>query len=54
MGAPHLEKRIQELRIEYNDDIESLKLLEKEQNEIDMFKQNPKSYGSVFFIMQKI
>lgn len=49
-----LEKRIQELRIEYVDDKESLKLLEKEQNEIDMFKNNPKIYGSVFFVMQKI
>lgn len=49
-----LEKRIQELRIKYIDGIESLELLDKEQKEIDMFKQNPKSNGSVFFIMQKI
>ena len=49
-----LEKRIQELRIKYIDDTGSLELLDKEQKEIDMFKRNPKSTGSVFFIMQKI
>ncbi|KPJ66567.1 MAG: hypothetical protein AMJ45_03680 [Syntrophobacter sp. DG_60] len=49
-----LERRIQELRIKYIDDPEALKALDKKQNEIDMFKKNPKSYGSVFFIMQKI
>jgi len=49
-----LEQRMQELRIKYVDDKESLKLLDKEQNEIDRFKKNPKIYGSVFFMMQKI
>lgn len=48
-----LEQRIQELRTEYIDDMESLKLLDKEQDEIDMFKKYRESYGSVFFIMQK-
>ena len=49
-----LERRIQELRTEYVHDIESLKVLDKEQNEIDMFKKYRESYGSVFFIMQKL
>ena len=49
-----LEKRIQELRIKYSDDAKALKLLDKKQNEIEMFKKNPKSYRSVFFVMQKI
>jgi ubiquinone/menaquinone biosynthesis C-methylase UbiE len=49
-----LEKRIQELRARYIADIESPKVLDKEQNEIDMFKMYRESYGSVFFIMQKL
>ena len=49
-----LEKRIQELRMKYIHDPEALKTLDKKQIEIDMFKTNPKSYGSVFIVMQKI
>ena len=49
-----LEKRIQELRMKYIHDQEALKALDKKQIEIDMFKKNPKSYGSVFIVMQKI
>ena len=49
-----LEKRIKELRVKYRDDREILKVLEKEQQEVDMFKKNPKMYGSVFFVMRKI
>jgi len=48
-----LEKRIQELLIKYNDDPEAIAVLEKEQREVDMFKRNPKRFGSVFFVMQK-
>ncbi len=48
-----LEKRIPELRIKYIDDPEALVVLDKEQQEVDMFKRNPKRYGSVFFVMQK-
>ena len=48
-----LEKRIQELRIKYSDDSEALDVLDKEQREVNMFKRNPKMYGSVFFVMQK-
>jgi len=48
-----LEKRIQELRIKYSNDPEALDVLDKEQQEVDMFKRNPKMFGSVFFVMQK-
>jgi ubiquinone/menaquinone biosynthesis C-methylase UbiE len=47
-----LEKRIKELRINYSDDSEALVVLEKEQQEVEMFKRRP--IGSVFFVMQKI
>ena len=48
-----LEKRIKELRVnvKYRDDRESLKVLDKEQQEVDIFKRDP--FGSVFFVMQK-
>jgi ubiquinone/menaquinone biosynthesis C-methylase UbiE len=46
-----LEKRIQELRVNYTDDEEALKVLEKEQREFEMFKRDPR--GSVFFVMLK-
>ena len=49
-----LENKIQKLREKYFDDSEALKILEEKQNEIEILKKNPKSYGSVFFIMQKI
>lgn len=48
-----LEKRILELLIKYGDDPEAIAVLDKEQREVDMFKRNPKLYGSVFFVMQK-
>lgn len=48
-----LEKRIQELRVKYSDDPEALAVLDKEQREVEMFKKNPETYGSVFFVMQK-
>ena len=49
-----IENKIQELRKKYIDDSEALKILNEKQNEIEMFKKNPKSHGSVFFIMEKI
>lgn len=48
-----LEKRINELRTKYSGNHEALKILDEEQQEIDMFKKNPEKYGSVFFVMQK-
>ena len=49
-----LEIRIKELRKKYNNDPEAPKMLEKYQNEIDMVKNNPKDYGSAFYVMQKL
>ena len=49
-----LEKRIQELVLKYNENIEILKVFVKKKNEIEMEKRNPKNYGSIFFIMQKL
>ena len=48
-----LEKRIRELRIKHTDDPEALKLIDEKQNEIVMFKKDPESFCSVFFVMQK-
>jgi ubiquinone/menaquinone biosynthesis C-methylase UbiE len=48
-----LEKRINEIRIKYIDEPKALLELDKEQREIDMFKENPGRYGSVFFVMQE-
>lgn len=48
-----LEKRVQELTRQYADNHVALNVLRKEQQDVDMFKKNPKSYGSVFFVMQK-
>jgi len=49
-----LEIRIKELRKKYDNDPEALKIFKKYQNEIDMVKKNPKDYGSIFYIMQKL
>jgi len=49
-----LEIQIKELRIKYKNDPEALKILKKYQNEIDTVKKNPKGYGCVFHIMQKL
>jgi ubiquinone/menaquinone biosynthesis C-methylase UbiE len=49
-----LEIQIKELRIKYKNDSDALKILQKYQDEIDMIKKNPKGYGSVFYIMQKL
>jgi ubiquinone/menaquinone biosynthesis C-methylase UbiE len=48
-----LEKRIKELRVnvKYRDDPGAREVLDKEQQEVDMFKRDP--CGSVFFVMQK-
>jgi len=48
-----LENRIVELRKKYQANLEVLAILDKEQNGIDEFKQNPKHHGSIFFVMQK-
>ncbi len=48
-----LEKRINEIRAKHADDPKALVALDNDQREIDMFKKNPRRYGSVFFIMKK-
>jgi len=48
-----LEKRINELRTKYGDEPQARLELDKEQREIELFKENPRRYGSVFFVMQK-
>jgi SAM-dependent methyltransferase len=48
-----LEKQIQKLRLEYQNDINAISILDKEQQEVDEFKKNPKLNGSVFFVMVK-
>ena len=48
-----LEKRISEIRTKHTDDLKALVALDNDQREIDMFKKNPKRYGSVFLIMKK-
>jgi ubiquinone/menaquinone biosynthesis C-methylase UbiE len=48
-----LEQQIKELRIQYRDDPTTIRMLDREQNEVEEFKKNPRNHGSVFFIMQK-
>jgi len=48
-----LEKLVNKIRIKYADNHKALAVLEKDQQEIDMFKKNPGQYSSVFFIMKK-
>ncbi|MDH5771129.1 MAG: class I SAM-dependent methyltransferase, partial [Candidatus Bathyarchaeota archaeon] len=49
-----LEKRIQELSIKYIEHPEILRALDKKKEEIERVKKNPRNYGSIFFIMQKL
>ena len=49
-----LEIKIKELRTKYKNKPEALKEFKKYQNEIEMVKKNPKGFGSVFYIMQKL
>ena len=48
-----LEKRINEIRAKYADAPKALVAFDNDQREIDMFKKNPRQYGSAFFIMKK-
>ena len=49
-----LEIKIKELYKKYSNDPDALEVLNTHQNEIDMVKFSPKSFQSVFCIMQKI
>jgi SAM-dependent methyltransferase len=48
-----LEKRVQNLRPKYAADAAAQAILDREQREIDLFKQYNQWYGSAFFVMQK-
>lgn len=48
-----LRKLIDQNRTEYADDPSAVALLDKEQQELDWFKQNPARCCSVFFVMRK-
>ena len=48
-----LQRLINETRSKYAGDPDALAMLDKEQQEIDVFKTNPASCCSVFFIMRK-
>jgi len=48
-----LQKHVKELRMKYADDPGSLAMLDREQREIDLYKQSQRWYGSAFFVMQK-
>lgn len=48
-----LEKRIGKLRGKYADNKDALKVLEKEQREIDLYRRYSDYYGYVFYIVKK-
>jgi SAM-dependent methyltransferase len=48
-----LQQHVKELRMKYTDDPEALAVLDREQREIDLYRQSKRWYGSAFFIMQK-
>lgn len=49
-----LEERINELKVKYKNDRDALRILDSEQEEIDLYKKYSEWYGSVFYIMQKL
>lgn len=49
-----LEIRIKELHAKHKYNPETLQVLRKHQNEIDMAKRNPKKFSSAFYVMQKL
>jgi ubiquinone/menaquinone biosynthesis C-methylase UbiE len=48
-----LQKRIDELRIKYENDADTLSVLDNEQREIDSYKKNPELHNSGFYLLQK-
>ena len=47
-----LEERIKKLRKKYSNDPDALKVIDAEQEEIDLYRKYSAWYGSVFYIMQ--
>lgn len=48
-----LEKRIHKIRMKHADNPKTIAVLDAEQREIEMVKQNPGRYCSVYFVMKK-
>ena len=48
-----LQKRINNLRIEFREDVKAIMALDKEQSEINMVKRDPSKFSSTFFLIQK-
>jgi SAM-dependent methyltransferase len=48
-----LEQRIKELQELYKDKPGSMKILEQEAHEIELFRKSPEKLASIFYIMQK-
>ncbi|MFW6126165.1 MAG: class I SAM-dependent methyltransferase [Chloroflexota bacterium] len=48
-----LQQCIDELRRKYADDAEALRLLDREQRNVDLYGKHPQWYGSAYFIMRK-
>jgi ubiquinone/menaquinone biosynthesis C-methylase UbiE len=49
-----LEERLNQLRTKYKDDPEALRILDSENEEIELYKKYSEWYGSVFYVMQKV
>ncbi|MGD9346874.1 MAG: methyltransferase domain-containing protein [Candidatus Aminicenantes bacterium] len=49
-----LERRLDLLRAKYKDDSEALKIIESDQEEIDLYRKYSEWYGYVFYVMQKL
>jgi ubiquinone/menaquinone biosynthesis C-methylase UbiE len=49
-----LEERINQLRAKYKENPETLRTLNSEQEEIDLYRKYSAWYGSVFYVMQKL
>jgi len=48
-----MEKHINDLKIKYADEHKDVQKLRSEQQEIDLFKKNPKLFKSVFYILRR-
>ena len=49
-----LEDRLSQLKAKYRDNPQALRILDTEQEEIDLYKKYSEWYGSVFYVMQKL
>lgn len=49
-----IERKINEIMPKYKQDKEALKYLQRQLKEVEMVKPNPKKFGSIFYILQKM